>query len=134
MWLFSEGRITCPLDEYLCSISYLQRALLTLERMSPRATLNKNSSSNLSCGFVTIIDAKPDFIRFRASQMNGDGVNATSMVHYKIYLCPVAMTLKIRIEFGMELYWKKKNIFQMRFFALKLLYLVSKRLSLVRIK
>ncbi|CAA79551.3 Mediator of RNA polymerase II transcription subunit 14 [Caenorhabditis elegans] len=95
----TEGRITCPLDEYLCSISYLQRALLTLERMSPRATLNKNSSSNLSCGFVTIIDAKPDFIRFRASQMNGDGVNATSMVHYKIYLCPVAMTLKIRIEF-----------------------------------
>ncbi|CAI2348423.1 unnamed protein product [Caenorhabditis sp. 36 PRJEB53466] len=91
-----EGRITCPLDEYLCAISYLQRALLTLERMSVRA--NPIPPNNLYCGIVTVVDAKPDFVRFRASQLNGEGVNTTSMVHYKIYICPEA-TLKIRIEF-----------------------------------
>lgn len=93
-----EGRMTCPLDEYLCSVSYLQRALLTLERMSVRA--NPIAPNTLFPGFVTIVDAKPDFIKFKATQLNGEGVGTMNMVHYKIYVCPEAMTLKIRIDFG----------------------------------
>uniref|UniRef100_A0A8R1IA56 Rgr-1 C-terminal domain-containing protein n=1 Tax=Caenorhabditis japonica TaxID=281687 RepID=A0A8R1IA56_CAEJA len=93
----NEGRLTCPLDEYLCSISYLQRALLTLERMeTSRTPVVQNS---LSPGTVTITDANPDCIKFRAQQLNEEGVTTTKMVHYKIYVCPEAMTLKIRIEY-----------------------------------
>ncbi|KAF1761166.1 hypothetical protein GCK72_009420 [Caenorhabditis remanei] len=94
-----DGRVTCPLDEYLNSIFYLQRALLTLERMSPRANPSQNSNNNLFSGYVTVVDSRPEHIRFRALQLNGDGLNATSMVHYKIYLCPIAMTLKIAIDY-----------------------------------
>lgn len=93
-----DGRVTCPLNEYLYSIFYLQRALLTLERMSPRANPSQNSS-NLFSGYVTVVDSRPEYIRFKALQLNGDGLNATTMVHYKIYLCPTAMTLKIAIDF-----------------------------------
>ncbi|UMM24675.1 hypothetical protein L5515_004791 [Caenorhabditis briggsae] len=92
-----DGHVTCPLDEYLYSISYLQRALLTLERMSPRA--QQGPANNLFSGYVTVVDAKPDYVRFKATQLNGDGTNATAMVYYKIYLCPEAMTLKIHIEY-----------------------------------
>ncbi|CAI5445697.1 unnamed protein product [Caenorhabditis angaria] len=93
-----DGRMTCPLDDYLSAITYLLDIRVSLDLLTHPPAPNLTPTATYS-GSITYLDIQANVIKFRATQLDGQGPNTTNMVYYTLYISPINGSCKCAVEF-----------------------------------